>query len=546
MADTPVKASDAQSISVPSPPPAPVANNMLNSGPTPVMDSGMTFSEIGNSGLRAFAGYVREEFLPQLQGRQAATVYREMSDNSPIIGGIVYAIHATMRKVEWRTVPADDTPEAQELADFADSLREDMSHTWEDSIAEGLSMIQYGYAPQEIVYKRRLGQEPGMDPRRPGKSLPTSNYDDGRVGWKKLPIRGQDTVIKWFFDDNGGVEGMTQQPWVGSLVDIPMEKLLLFRPSQHKNNPEGRSVLRNAYRSYYMIKRMEEQEAILYERMNGIPVIKIPAEVIAAAAAGDATATATVEAYKRIVVNLRIDEQMGLILPSNAYDDGKGGSSSVMQYSLELVAPGGNGGRSSTQSDPTIVRHQNNMLISVLADFLSLGHGQTGTQALAVSKTGMFFQAIEGYLNSMAGVYNRHALPRVWRLNGLPMDKMPEYQPDLAHDVDLDVLSGFVQKLAASGMAMFPNPVLEQALLDAAGLPDVNDANALEALGGDPTEGDGPVAIAGPMAAKATQELAPPPEPVAGSPADKFAKMIRASMAKRILRKRGGLPLRAV
>src|SRR5581483_9309062 len=85
---------------------------------------------------------------------------------------------------------------------------------------------------------------------------------------------------KWFFDENGQVKGLTQQPWIGQLIDIPIDKLLLFRPSAHKNNPEGRSVLRNAYRSWFFTKRLEEQEAILIERMNGFPVIYVPSRLM--------------------------------------------------------------------------------------------------------------------------------------------------------------------------------------------------------------------------------------------------------------------------
>src|SRR5690348_18090012 len=74
-------------------------------GPYPIMTGGMTFTEVGSAGLRQFGGWVREEFLPQLQGRQAAQKYREMHDNSPIIAAMMSAIFGTMRKVEWRMNP---------------------------------------------------------------------------------------------------------------------------------------------------------------------------------------------------------------------------------------------------------------------------------------------------------------------------------------------------------------------------------------------------------------------------------------------------------
>jgi len=508
-----------------------------NFGPIPQLD-GMTFREFGNSGLRAFGGYVREEFLPALQGRQGATMYREMSDNSPIIGAIIYAIQATMKKVDWRVLPADDTPAAQEAADFVESIKDDMSHTWEDSIAEGLSMLVYGYAPQEINYKRRSGNNPGMDPQNPGKRLPKSKYNDGKIGWRSLPLRGQDTIIKWFFDNHGGVMGLTQQPWVGALVDIPIEKLLLFRPSQHKGNPEGRSILRNAYRPYYMIKRMEEQEAILYERLNGIPVIKVPSSLTEQALLGNVQAAAAMNQFKAMAVNLRIDEQMGLVLPSDMFE-GPTGPSTAPQYSLELVSPGG--GKSSTAAPEVIVRHQNNILMSVLADFLSLGHGKTGTQALADNKADMFFQSVEAALNGMAAVYNRHGLKRLWELNGMDEDLMPTIEPDLAQRVDLDVLGNYIKNLAGAGMALFPSADLETALLDAGGLPDIADPAARDAM----AEGEGPVAIVGPGAAIAINDAIPqpgmpggPPLPSAGGKSN-FKKMLDASIARRVMKRQG-------
>lgn len=535
--------------------PAVTRNAALGSfGTIPVLSHGMTFREMGSYGLRQFGGYVREEFLPQLQGRQGATVYREMQDNSAIIGGMIFAINATMRKVSWRVTAASDKPEAVEAADFAESLKEDMAMTWEDVIAEGLSMVTYGYAPMELIYKRRLGYDPGVMPLRPGKKLPKSRYDDAKVGWDKIAIRGQDTVIKWFFDEDGDWLGLTQQPWVGPILDVPREKLLLFRPSQHKNNPEGRSVLRNAYRSYYMVKRLEEQEAILFERLGGIPVIKVPGQLIEAAGNGDAQAALTLNSYKAIAINLRVDEQMGVVLPSDVYTNQDGTGSHPM-YSLELISPGGGkSGGSSADSNAIITRHNNSMMMSTLADFLMLGHGPNGTEALADSKKGMFFQGVEGYLNSMASVINMDGLSRIWELNALDPELMPKFEPDLAQELDLDILGTFIEKMASSGMAVFPNAALESALMDAAGLPDINDPSALDILSAaDGEDEDEPVHIVGPLADAKSEELAPTPAPVIapggpgagkpvvpGSPKDTLKKMVDASLARRVLQKQGG------
>lgn len=440
-------------------------------GQVPQLNSGMLFADVGSSGLRAFAGWVREEFLPELIGRQGARVYREMADNSPIVGAVLFAIQGVLRKAEWRVEPADNTPEAQQMADFVEGLMNDLSHTWEDFISEALSMLQYGYAPHEIVYKRRNG--------RRGFNSPTasSKFDDGLIGWHKLPIRGQDTVLKWFFDPNGKVLGLTQQPWVGPLLDVPMEKLLLFRPQTHKNNPEGRSILRTAYRSYFFIKRLEEQEAVLYERMSGLPVMKVPNALLEAAGAGDPTAITALQAYKKLVANVRIDEQMGLLIPSDTFP-GTNGPSTVPMYEFKLETP--TSGRANLDSNTPIERHKKDILTSILCDFIEMGHTSRGAQSLAETKVDLFMQAAEGWLNSIAAVLNRHALPRLFALNGLDEDMMPEFVPDMAQRTDLDALSNFILRMSQAGMPLFPDSDLESYIRDAAGLPDAAEGDSLD------------------------------------------------------------------
>jgi len=441
----------------------------------PTLDWGMNFKDYGSYGLRQYSGWVREEFLPQLVGREAARVYREMLDNSATIGAMVFAITQAMRKVEWRIEPANDSAKAKAEAEFADSLRSDMSHTWEDFVAEALSMLGYGYSVHELVYKRRLG------PRPIEVDTPSSKFSDGRIGWRRLPIRGQDTILKWFFDVNGQVRGVTQQPWVGSLIDIPIEKMLLFRPTAHKNNPEGRSVLRNAYRSYYFVKRLEELEAILFERMSGFPVMYVPNQLLekALAANPDPAALQALAAYKKLVTNVRIDEQMGAVLPSDCYRDADGKLSNVRMYEFKLLTP--EHGKGSVDVDKTITRHTISMMMTLLCDFLTLGHETRGTNNLAVSKVDMFFAAIEGWLNSIAGVLNNYALPRIWQMNGLNPDLMPRYVPDMAQRLDLDGLGAYISNLAAAGMPLFPDDELQGFLRDAAGLPDITDPKATAA-----------------------------------------------------------------
>jgi len=448
-------------------------------GSPPNFDSSMLLADLGSTGLRAFGGYIREDYIPNLVGRQGATIYREMLDNSPIVGAVMFAILGTMRKVEWRCEAVDDTGPAQQAMEFADSLRFDMSHTWENFVTEVLTMLGYGYSFHEIVYKHRLGPQPHRrNGPYPGRDRESSKFNDGMIGWARLPIRSQDTILKWFLDENGQILGLTQQPWIGRLVDIPIEKAMLFRPIHHKNNPEGKSILRNSYRPYYFVKRLEEGEAIHIERMAGNVVVRVPTALLDQAKAGNAGAIATLNAYKIMATRSRTDEQMGMLLPSDTFI-GANGPTAVPMFSYEYLVP--QGGSRTTDANTPIVRHKLDILTSTLADFIQMGHTMRGAQNLADTKVDLFMQSVEGWLDDVAAIINKDGLTRLWALNGMDPDLMPEFVPDMAQQIDLDILSNFILRLSQAGVAMFPDEDLEDYVRDAAGLPDAQEGRPWEA-----------------------------------------------------------------
>lgn len=431
--------------------------------------------DLGSYGLRQFSGWVREEFLPQLRGRQLWTTYREMLDNNAAVGAIVHAITQAMRSVRWRDVPANDSAKAKKMADFAASLRDDCSHTWDDFVAESLTMLGYGVSVHELVWKRRTGHWKAADTW----TDPASKYDDNMIGFRRLPIRGQDTIWRWYFDDNGQITGMQQQPYTGNLIDLPVEKLLIFRPTAHKNNPEGKSILRSAYRAHYFIKRLEEMESILFERLSGIPVVKIPNQIILAAQSGtDKNATAAYQAFQKMVTNVRINEQMGLVLPSDMWSGANGPTGHPM-YEFSLVTPQSG---HVVDPNPLIQRYKLDILKSVLADFIDLGHQARGTQNLAITKMDMFYKSIEGWLHAMAAVYNRYGVGRCWRLNGLDEDLMPMCEPDMASRLDLDQLGNFVLHLFQAGIPMGGDEEAINYLRHQAGLPELDEGTDLREL----------------------------------------------------------------
>ena len=227
--------------------------------------------EIGRVGINRYGGYINEEFLPELSGARAIRVYKEMSDNDDVVGALLFAIKMLIRQASWSVQPAGKEKKDKEAADFVDSCLYDMTSTWTDTISEILSFLVYGWSVTEIVYKRRMGRK--KDPRLESK------FDDGLIGWQKLPIRCQESLYEWEFDDADNLTAFIQMPAPNfDVIRIPVEKILLFRTESNKDNPEGRSILRNAYMSWYYKKRIQEIEGIGIERdLAGFPVLVAPA-----------------------------------------------------------------------------------------------------------------------------------------------------------------------------------------------------------------------------------------------------------------------------
>ena len=161
------------------------------------------FVELGVTGLKRTSGYVDEEFLPQLRGRKAVQVYREMSENDAMIGALLFTIENLLRQVEWRVIPGGKTAEDAQAAKLVETCMDDMSHSWPGLISEILSCLTYGWSYHEVVYKRRIGPWEK-------ESVKRSKYTDGLIGWRKIPIRSQETLHRWVFDDTGGLKAMVQ------------------------------------------------------------------------------------------------------------------------------------------------------------------------------------------------------------------------------------------------------------------------------------------------------------------------------------------------
>lgn len=367
----------------------------------------VNFKQLGSTGLRRQGPYVYEEFLPELRWPYAGKVYQEMSDNDPVIGAILYLAEMLIRGTTWSVKPASNSQEDIDAANFLESCMNDMETSWANTICEVLSMLTYGFSFHEILYKVRRGK----DEKNPKYH---SEYDDGKIGWRGLPIRSQMSLHAWEFNDTGDVTAFIQcaEPYY-KLVRIPMSKGLLFRTRISRDNPEGKSLLRNAYRPWFFKKHFEEIEGIGIERdLAGFPVLTAP-EDLDLWNDEDSRMVQLRALAEELVSSVRRDSEEGVLLPYG--------------WKLELLSSG-----SSRQIDisQTIERYDNRIAITMLSDIILIGNNKTGSFALADTKQSMLAAALQSQLQNIADVFNSKAIPQLFSYNDfVGLTGMPKIVP---------------------------------------------------------------------------------------------------------------------
>lgn len=411
--------------------------------------------ETGRVGQRRYSGVFYEEFLPELTGQRGIETYKEMSGNDELVTAMLYAINMLLRQTAFYVEPASSQARDRKAAEFVESCLFDMQNTWQDTLSEILSFIPFGWSYHEIVYKRRRGRS--KDPRY------SSKYDDGLIGWRKLPVRAQDSLVRWEYDQFDELRGMVQRtlPDWGEVL-IPIEKALHFRTCSNKENPEGKSVLRGAYRAWYFKKHIQEIEGIGIERdLAGLPVLYVNDDAIWDDSEESKQKLARCEA---IVSSIRRDAREGLVLPEG--------------YRLELVS---SGGKRNFSTSEVIERWDKRIAMTTLADFILLGQQGVGSFALSSDKTKLFATAMGTYLDIICDVFNTQGIPRLMELNRERFSGIKGY-PQLCHgdieDRNLMALGDFLQKTVSCG-ALSPDPALEEYIRQEAGLPSVQETYPL-------------------------------------------------------------------
>jgi hypothetical protein len=379
-------------------------------------------SEIGAEGLEAFYGRVTETYLGRLEWPAVYDIYDEMRRRDPTLRGLLNAVKLLARQADWQAEPASDQAVDREPADFLNECLADMSHTVEDFIDDVFTFLPFGWSSFEICYKRRTLRQ-AQSARQQGA---VSQFDDGRIGWRKLAFRRQSSLDRWEFDSAGGLAGWWQRaaPFYKDQF-LPVGKLIHCVSERDGQNPEGLALFESAYEPWHYVKNLQIISGIGWQRaFVGLPTFEFD----------EKPSSEDLTTVKLIGQGLAVDDRQFVSVPPG------------VRFALNSV--------SNTNSQPlleTIKFYRTLMLQMILADFIMLGTSSgTGSWALGSDKSELFLIAVNGLLDKIQAFWNRFGVVRLFEQPDFgALGALPRITHTDIHKPRWGELAGFVNQVAA-------------------------------------------------------------------------------------------------
>ncbi|MFC0314494.1 hypothetical protein ACFQNE_02010 [Gordonia phosphorivorans] len=380
-----------------------------------------------------------------------------MADEDGRVTSLLEAIKLPILRTPWRIDPAGADPAvvdfiaanlglpvvgASDEADDRDTAtamprgrRRQGRFSWRTHLAEVLTMLEFGHAYFEQVYR--------YDP-------------EARQFWlRKLAPRPQATISKINVARDGGLESIEQAPpgWNGlapsalAEVKIPVSRLVAYVRHGGSGNWIGKSLLRPVHKNWLLKDDILRVQATAIRRGGaGIPVVTCAKDD-----------DKQVERAQQLASNMRAGNFAGLGLPPG--------------WKAELIGVQGN------LPDPqrAIESHDRAIALAGLAHFLNLD-GRGGSYALASVQADTFVQALQAVAEQIAEISTEHIVYDLVDLNFGTDVAAPRIVFDEI-GTRQDATAAALKMLVDSGL-LVPDPGTEHAIRQNLGLPSAAGADA--------------------------------------------------------------------
>ncbi|MFW6598128.1 phage portal protein family protein [Propionibacteriaceae bacterium Y2011] len=337
----------------------------------------------------------------ELQWPRSIEVFDSMRRQDPQVISVLRAVTLPIRRTSWWIDPNGARPEvvqhvAEDLglpvrgaAAVESPLRSRDRFSWPEHLRLALTMLPFGHSFFEQVY--RIDEKTGLARIR-------------KLGWR--PPR---TISKVDVAADGGLVAISQHSSVtGKDAEIPVDHLVAYVLDREGGNWFGQSILRPAYKPWFLKDRALRTQAQTLERNGlGVPLYKaskMPEGM-------DAEAALAAE---------KADREAGLKL-AQAWRGGDNSGASISN-SADLVLRGVEG--DLPDADKPVRYHDEQIARAVLAHFLNLGT-ETGSWALGTTFADFFVLSLQTVALDVADVATQHIVEDLVDINWGPDERAP-------------------------------------------------------------------------------------------------------------------------
>lgn len=396
-----------------------------------------TGAEIGFTGTRIFAGLPMEEYNPELSFPRSVKVFDEMRRSDGQITAILKAVTLPIISTKWYVKPqdnADNADQAQDIADFVeDMLFNGLKYPWSDHLREALLMCVFGFSIFEKVFR--------------------SDTWNGRpvIVIDKFAPRVASSIWRFPQDENYDVAAVEQINYMtGQIKSIPIDRCLIYTHEREGSNIVGISMLRPAYKAWYIKDALYKIVATGIEKtIIGTPYAKLPqgysedqrSKVLA------------------VISAIRAAEEAGFTLPADVTIDSldSSGSAGVQNLATAFIE----------HMDTQIAR-------SVLAQFINLGtmaSASGGSYALGNTMVDLFVLGLEHLAKQIQGEVQK-VIDQVVGWNFGPDAPVPKLEHERISSLfqDSAQIAQAIYWLGA-GHALTPDDELENKVREMLGIP---------------------------------------------------------------------------
>lgn len=382
--------------------------------------------EIGATGTSMYGGYSSADYNSDFNGKSAIDKYEEMRKTDATVNATINALKLPVLQAEYFIMPADaNDPKQVEIAEFVRKNIDGIEGGFRSWLNEALNYKVFGFYYFEKVYKIK----------------------DGQVWLRKLASRLPSAHSKWEMISDPKTPGITQQlPTIPQNTDdkttireIPMSKLVLLTNNREGDNFEGVSVLRTAHKHWYIKDTLYKIDGIKHERGAGILIIRTP----------DGNSDEDITKAEEMGTRFKINENAYIVVPG-AKETG---------WDVDLLTKGI--ADQSTALLESVRHHDRAITQNILAQFIDLGAGSTGSYALSKDQTDFFILSERTTADYIAECLTRQMIEELVTMNFGEQEEYPRFVFGQIGSIDYAELSTAIEKLVGVGLVKVDGKMTE-------------------------------------------------------------------------------------